>query len=384
VTALKLAQRGDSLEISYTAPRLTAGGVRLGVLDVEILRADRAGAFLKMAHRQRYKAAPGESLSQTSPLPPAGTIVRVGARAVERGHVSGYTTVVTLIVQSPPPGPHDLVAELKGDAVALRWEGTVPSPPPSPSPSPAPYGSPRPLVSAAPGAVVSPTSAVSAPPETAASTLPEPGTPGPVASPAPPPAIPSAPLMTASPGAGPPVPGRPASPVASPTPRPVTRGFLVYRRSDPGGTYGAPLQPTPGLGNALEDRTVAIGQRWCYAVGTVISTEPVIESARTNEACVSVRDIVAPGAPAGVAALGGPDGIEVAWSPSPEADIAVYRVYRQAAGSAPQAIGDVKPPETSLHDATAVRGVAYVYTVTALDTSGNESPPSTGAPGSRP
>jgi fibronectin type 3 domain-containing protein len=158
----------------------------------------------------------------------------------------------------------------------------------------------------------------------------------------------------------------------------------VYRRSDPGGTYAAPLQPTPSLSSAVEDRTVAIGQRWCYAVGTVISTEPVIESARSNEACVSVRDIVPPAAPAGAAALGGPDGIEVSWSPSPEADIAIYRVYRQAAGGAREAIGDVKPPETSLHDATAVRGVSYTYTVTALDGAGNESAPSAPAPGSRP
>ncbi len=353
ITGLKLAQRGTALEVSYVAPRATAGGVRLGVLDVEILRADTPGDFQKQAKRTRHRAAPGESLTDTSPLPPVGTTVRVAARAIERGHVSGSTPVVALVVQSPPPGPHGLVAELKGDVVALRWEGTIPSPPPSPSPSPA--ASPRPGTSPSPAALpgVAP---VGVAPYTGVTPAPPPG--------------------SASP--------RPGTPVASPTPRPVSRGFLVYRRSDPAGSYGAPLRTPPDTVNAVEDRTVAIGQQWCYVVATVVSTEPVVESARSNEACLSVRDIVPPASPVGVAALGGPDGVEVSWSPSAEADLASYRVYRQAPGGPREPVGEVAPPETSLRDATAARGVPYAYTVTAVDRAGNESPPSAAAPGSRP
>jgi fibronectin type 3 domain-containing protein len=119
-------------------------------------------------------------------------------------------------------------------------------------------------------------------------------------------------------------------------------------------------------------------------VTTVVSTEPVVESSRSNEACVSVRDIVPPARPTGVAALGGADGIEVSWTPSSEADLASYRVYRATPGRAPQVVGEVVPPETVFRDTTAGAGTAYVYTVTALDRAGNESAPSAPAEARRP
>ena len=356
VTSLKLAQRGNTLEISYVVPRSTTGGVRLGLVDVEILRADAPGDFQKTAKRTRRRAAPGESLAETSPLPSPGTTVRVAARAVDRGRVSALSSVATLVVQSPPPAPHDLVAELKGESVALAWMGTVPSPPPpSPSPSPSPTASPgaspAPRVSPTPDALVSP------------------GVPSPGSSPSP------SPSGLASP--------RP-SPSPSPTPKPPARGFLLYRRPDPGGSYAAPIRSEPFTTNAFEDKTVSLGQRWCYFVGTVVSTEPVAESTRSNEACVSVVDIIAPAAPSGVAALGGPDGVEVSWSPSTEPDLVTYRVYREAPGGPRERVGEVAPPETSLRDATAAPGARYSYTVTAIDRAGNESKPSGPAPGGRP
>src|SRR5262249_35023755 len=120
------------------------------------------------------------------------------------------------------------------------------------------------------------------------------------------------------------------SPRPSATPKPPARGFLVYRRAELGGSYGNPLGPEPLPKPCWEQKTVSLGQRWCYKVGTVVSTEPVVESERSNEACVSVRDIVPPAAPSGVAAVGAADGVEVSWSPSTESDLASYRVYRTA------------------------------------------------------
>jgi len=119
-------------------------------------------------------------------------------------------------------------------------------------------------------------------------------------------------------------------------------------------------------------------------VGTVVSTEPVAESTRSNEACVSIVDIVAPAAPSGAAALGGPDGIEISWSPSTEPDLASYRVYREVPGGPREKVGEVAPPETSFRDASAAPGTRYAYVVTAVDRAGNESPPSAAAPGARP
>ncbi|HZM51166.1 MAG TPA: hypothetical protein VFE68_11765 [Vicinamibacteria bacterium] len=367
VGGLKLAQRGDMLEISYTTPRATTGGARLGLLDIEILRADAAGDlqktagdFQKTAKRSKRRAAPGESLTETSPLPPPGTTVRVAARAIDRGRVSALSPVASLVVQPVPPAPHDLVGELRAESVALAWMGTIPSPPPpSPSPSPSPGTSPRP----SPGTSLHPSPS-----------------PSPSASPTPSPSVGSSPSPSPSGLASPsPLP----SPSPSPTPKPPARGFLLYRRPDPGGSYAGPIRSEPFTTNAFEDKTVSLGQRWCYVVGTVVSTEPVAESTRSNEVCVSVVDIVAPAAPGGVAALGAPDGIEVSWSPSTEPDLAAYRLYRQAAGGPREKVGEVAPPETSLRDSTAAQGTRYIYTVTAVDRAGNESKPSAPAPGGR-
>ena len=201
--------------------------------------------------------------------------------------------------------------------------------------------------------------------------------PGTLSSPAP--GASPGPRLSPSPTASP----RP-SPSPSATPNPPARGFLLYRRSDPGGSYGGPIRSEPFTTNAFEDKAVSLGQRWCYVVGTVVSTEPVAESARSNEACVSVRDIVAPAAPSGVAALGGAEGVEVSWSPSTEADLASYRLYREVPGGPRERVGEVAPPETSLRDATATPGTRYTYSVTAVDRAGNESPPSAPVPGGRP
>ena len=383
VTSLKLAQRGNELEIAYVAPRATMGGARLGVIDVETLRAEaaaspsprptetpkapeagtsaaaavRAGAaqrvlaeFLKSARRSRRRAAPGESLTETAPLPPAGTTVRVAVRAVDGGRVSTLSPISSLTVQPPPPAPHDLVAELRGETVALRWAGTVPSPSPTPVPSP----SPSPAASSAASPLPSPSASSSPAPHGGASPSPSP----------------RASLL-----------GRGPSP--SPSPRAPARGFFVYRRADPGGSYGNPLGSEPLATGAYDDKTVSLGQRWCYVVGTVVATEPVVESARSNEACVSVRDIVPPAAPSGVAAVGAADGVEVSWSPSTESDLASYRVYRTAEGRT-ERVGEVAAPETSFRDTRAAPGTRYTYTVTAVDKAGNESPPSSGAPGARP
>ena len=57
VTGLRIAQRGDKLEIAYTAPRNTTDGARLPVLEIDVMRMDGEGDFAKGAHHRRRKAA---------------------------------------------------------------------------------------------------------------------------------------------------------------------------------------------------------------------------------------------------------------------------------------------------------------------------------------
>jgi len=110
-------------------------------------------------------------------------------------------------------------------------------------------------------------------------------------------------------------------------------------------------------------------------VRAVASTDPLVESAPSNEACVDNRDVSAPAAPAGVAVLPREGGLEVLWGPSADADLAGYRVYRAAPGAPRERIAEVGTNRSAWLDETARRGIAYAYTVAAFDQAGNESAP---------
>ena len=243
---------------------------------------------------------------------------------------------MSLLVQPPLPAPSAVQARVTAEGVALAWEGTVPAPLPTPSPSPSP--------SPSPGAAASP---AAQPPATSGVTKPGP----PVAGAAPAP-----------------------SPSPTPTPRPPARGFRVYRRTPAGAV--APLGAEPAPEKVFLDRGVKPGEEWCYVVRSAASAEPLVESAPSPEVCVSVKDVVPPAAPAGLAALVGDSAIDLSWSPSGEADLAAYRVYRAVGDGAPQRLAEVPAGTTEHRDMTPGRGGPHHYTVTAVDRAGNESPPS--------
>jgi len=155
---------------------------------------------------------------------------------------------------------------------------------------------------------------------------------------------------------------------------PRRNGFLVYRRIG-GAAFDEPLVDEPLVERSLLDPGAPQGATACYVVRAVASTEPLVESAPSNEVCVDVRDIVAPAAPAGVAVLLREGGLEILWSHSAAADLAGYRVYRTAHGAPRERIAEVGTNRSAFLDETARRGVAYAYTVAAFDQAGNESAP---------
>jgi hypothetical protein len=275
ITGFTVAQRGDQLEARGVAPRTTTSGGPLSVFEIEVIRAEKEGDLDKVGLSQRLRVAPGERFHETWPLPPAGTSVRVAARAVSRGQRSNLTPPVSLTIKAPPPAPASVTASLEAGGVVLGWAG------------------------------------------------------GPA---------------------------------------------LVYRKKS-GGAYDAPLDLKPTAGPAYRDASVAPGESWCYVVRAVAGTEPLVESVPSTEACVSVRDVFAPAPPTGVAALAAGGVVDVSWSPSTEADLAAYRVYRSEGGE-PQKLAEVPATETRFRDQAAPVGPTYNYTVTAVDKDGNESAPS--------
>jgi subtilisin family serine protease len=82
------------------------------------------------------------------------------------------------------------------------------------------------------------------------------------------------------------------------------------------------------------------------------------------------EDPTPPAAPTGLTATAGVEAVSLDWADNAEPDLASYRVYRNGV----QVAG---PTASSYQDTGLTPGVSYAYRVTAVDASGNESPPST-------
>jgi len=111
-----------------------------------------------------------------------------------------------------------------------------------------------------------------------------------------------------------------------------------------------------------------------------------VESRDSEEACLKVEDVTPPLPPTGIAVVVREGAIEVSWSPSPEPDLARYRIYRAVVGEEgpPQRVAEISPPETSFRDTDLETKRVYSYRVTAVDKAGNESEPSVEAEGHLP
>jgi len=150
------------------------------------------------------------------------------------------------------------------------------------------------------------------------------------------------------------------------------------------GPYTSPLAP-PTDAKAFTDTAAPLGQTVCYVVRAVASREPLVESSSAEEACLAVADVAAPGTPTGLTILPAAEGLELSWSPSPEADLAGYRVLRSTGGpDTAEQIAEVAPNQTQYLDKIAAPAVVYFYRLVAFDQAGNASPPSDAVEGVRP
>ncbi len=86
------------------------------------------------------------------------------------------------------------------------------------------------------------------------------------------------------------------------------------------------------------------------------------------------NDETPPSPVVGLAANSTEEGINLTWSPSPDADVIGYNVYRSISGYEFEGITDSPLDETSYLDTQILPGVTYYYRVTAVDDSDNESP----------
>ena len=329
----RLAQRGKGLEVSVLAPGSSVDGIAYESLAIEFLSVEGPKDIEKTGRKRQVLAKPLERMVETLPLPAPGSIARAAARGIYGKEKGPRTLTMGLVVQPEVKAPGGLEVGLTEKGVHLAWTGDVPEPV---------------------DATVQPAKIPGLP-----STGPGPGGP---------PSSPTSATATTAAGAG----AGAGEGVTKIEPEKPKSGFLVYRRVG-SAAYTRPLPPGLLEKRALQDAVAPRGEKVCYVVRAAASLDPLVESAASNEACLDVRDISPPAAPTGLAVVPRERGLEVVWTPSADEDVAAYRVYREGPGEPRRRLAEIPAGGSAWTDEAAKPGVAYRYSLTAVDQAGNES-----------
>jgi hypothetical protein len=123
------------------------------------------------------------------------------------------------------------------------------------------------------------------------------------------------------------------------------------------------------------DTEAVLGAKYSYWVQAMLPQGQQQAEGEAGEVLpVTYIDEFAPAVPAGLTAIAGLRGVELAWERNTEADLAGYQVYR-ALEDAPLAKLGSPVPLPAASDPTAEPGKRYRYAVSALDSAGNLSRP---------
>ena len=133
------------------------------------------------------------------------------------------------------------------------------------------------------------------------------------------------------------------------------------------------------------DATAKMGESYRYRVQRVLTVNNIEAwSDASPSITVALRDVFPPRRPVGLEAVFDKAEagafVDLSWTPNTEEDLAGYIVYRRDLDSGAAAVrispADALIPAPGFHDAGVLAGHRYVYTVSAVDKSGNESKPS--------
>jgi hypothetical protein len=160
------------------------------------------------------------------------------------------------------------------------------------------------------------------------------------------------------------------------SPVPGVPGFRVYRRDAAIRGYREPLTATDAAVTSFLDTSARYGQRYVYAVTTVTSLEPAIESALDRESEVDYQDRFGPPAPTGLLTLPEGSDVRLRWNASAGSDVVGYIVFRQDPGGEFHRVNSQPAPSLEWLDSGLLPGNRFRYRVIAVDQLGNEGEPS--------
>lgn len=158
----------------------------------------------------------------------------------------------------------------------------------------------------------------------------------------------------------------------------VKQGYMLTWTSSPDVQYRilrqAPGQTAPveiGTADASPylDDTSQWDTRYTY---TAVAQQKTAESLPSQPVSITHANTFPPAPPESLAALGGPESIELSWSRNVEPDLKGYYVYRSVDGGPLERLGDLTNVPT-YSDHKVEHGKTYRYAVTALSQNGYES-----------
>lgn len=161
-------------------------------------------------------------------------------------------------------------------------------------------------------------------------------------------------------------------------------GYNIYRRSKDGGFSDKPINSGLITSTNFEDKQFKFGNNYFYVIRSVSPGKNTsIESPDSEELLVKAKDTFAPVAPSNVTGASAAGLVSLFWPANTEKDLRGYFVYRAEKQDTPRSewtkLTQAAIAATTFRDERAQAGKTYIYFITAVDISNNESQPSEGA-----
>jgi hypothetical protein len=152
--------------------------------------------------------------------------------------------------------------------------------------------------------------------------------------------------------------------------------YAIYRRAASERASIKPLAGAPKTETRYLDQKAVFGQDYIYTVTTVDAKQELVESAIKAEVEVHYVDKFPPPVPGDLVIVAEVGKARLVWRQSDASDLAGYIVYRKAPGGDFARLTEKPIGRTTYVDDSSASGKTYVYRVTAIDQTGNESAPS--------
>ena len=157
-------------------------------------------------------------------------------------------------------------------------------------------------------------------------------------------------------------------------------GYNVYREpaNQPSDPLGKPVNAAPVTATTYTD-VPAYGD-YVYTIRALAAAgPPVIESDASESAKATFKDLLPPPAPTGLSVLVETAAVRLVWDPVTAPDLKGYLVYRTE-GNIRLKLTPGPDTVANFLDISPAQGTEYVYSVSSVDKSGNESKATEAAP----